>query len=108
MCGKDEALENQRGHGKLRAIRSNAGRIIFSALDDFVTDDNALFRQDGATSHTSRISMDLLRLAFPDRLISRNGDIPWPARSPDLTSPDFFLWDFLKSKVFHSSPPRTL
>jgi len=27
------------------------------------------------------------------------GDIAWPARSPDLTVPDFFLWGFLKVSV---------
>ena len=33
-------------------------------------------------------------------LISRFGDIAWPARSPDLTVPDFFLWGFLNDRVF--------
>jgi len=28
------------------------------------------------------------------------GDIAWPARSPDLTVPDFFLWGFLKDRLF--------
>jgi len=28
------------------------------------------------------------------------GDITWPARSSDLTVPDFFLWGFLKDRVF--------
>jgi hypothetical protein len=28
------------------------------------------------------------------------GDIAWPARSPNLTVPDFFLWGFLKDHVF--------
>jgi len=28
------------------------------------------------------------------------GDIAWSARSPDLTLPDFFLWGFLKNRVF--------
>jgi hypothetical protein len=28
------------------------------------------------------------------------GDIAWPARSPDLTVPDFFLWGFQKDRVF--------
>jgi len=28
------------------------------------------------------------------------GDIAWPARSPELTIPDFFLWGFLKDRVF--------
>jgi len=27
-------------------------------------------------------------------------DIAWPARSPDLTVPDFFLWWFRKDRVF--------
>ena len=33
-------------------------------------------------------------------VISRFGDITWPARSHDLTVPDFFLWEFLKDRVF--------
>jgi hypothetical protein len=28
------------------------------------------------------------------------GDVAWHARSPDLTVPDFFLWGFLKERVF--------
>jgi hypothetical protein len=45
-----------------------------------------------------------LRRLFPQPVISRFGDVPWPLRSPDLTSPDFFLWAYLKSKVY--SPYR--
>ena len=33
-------------------------------------------------------------------VISRFGDIAWPARSPHLTVPDFFLRGFLKDRVF--------
>ena len=33
-------------------------------------------------------------------LISHFGDIAWPAQSPDLTVPHFFLWGFLKDRVF--------
>ena len=28
------------------------------------------------------------------------GDIAWPARSPDFTVPNSFLWGFLKDRVF--------
>ena len=28
------------------------------------------------------------------------GDTAWPARSPQLTVPDFFPWGFLKDRVF--------
>ena len=37
---------------------------------------------------------------FPERLISLRGDLPWPARSPDLTPYDYFLWGYLKSIVY--------
>ena len=34
------------------------------------------------------------------RFIGVGGTVPWPARSPDLTAPDFFLWGYLKQKVY--------
>jgi len=55
------------------------------------------FQQDGATAHTVGISFAAFRRLFPQRVISRFGDVPWPPRSPDLTTPDFFLWAFLPS-----------
>ncbi|KAJ4434068.1 hypothetical protein ANN_16387 [Periplaneta americana] len=39
-----------------------------------------------------------------DRIISRN---LWPPRSPDLTTPDFFLWGYLKDRVY-ATRPQTL
>ena len=62
------------------------------------------FQQDGATAHTARTSMTVLRTMFPGRLISRFGDITWPARSPDLAVPDYFLWGYVKSKVYETRP----
>lgn len=69
--------------------------------------ENAWFQQDGSTSHTARISMTAVRRLFGNRIISRNGDIPWPPRSPDLSACDFFLWGHLKSKVYSSRPATT-
>lgn len=68
---------------------------------------NILFQQDGATAHTANRVMDYLRRKFRGRVISRHGDIAWPARSPDLSVCDFFLWGYLKSKVY-ANKPRTL
>jgi hypothetical protein len=28
----------------------------------------------------------------------------WPPKSPDLTSPDFFLWSYLKDTVYRTNP----
>jgi len=58
------------------------------------------FQQDGATAHTAVSSIAVFRHMFPQRVISRFGDVPWPPRSPDLTAPDFFLWGYLKSKLY--------
>jgi inhibitor of nuclear factor kappa-B kinase subunit alpha len=75
--------------------------VVRPKLDDM---NNAVFfQQDGATCHTSSRSMTLLRELFPQKLISLRGDIGWPARSPDLNPCDFFLWGFLKSRVFSDS-----
>ena len=65
------------------------------------------FQQDGATAHTARASMTAVRAAFPNHVISRFGDLPWPPRSPDLSMCDFYLWGFLKLRVY-AAKPRTL
>ncbi|XP_075149038.1 uncharacterized protein LOC142222673 [Haematobia irritans] len=41
---------------------------------------------------------------FNDRVISRNGDVNWPPRSCDLTPLNFFLWGYLKEKVYVDTP----
>ncbi|GFX66986.1 transposable element Tc3 transposase [Trichonephila clavipes] len=48
------------------------------------------FHQDGATCHTARATIDLLKHAFGDRLISRFGPVNWPPRSCDLTPLDYW------------------
>ena len=67
---------------------------------------NVWVQQDGATAHTVRAAMAVVRAMFPDRLISQCGDVPWP-QSPDLSMCDFFLWGYLKSRVYEGKP-RTL
>ncbi|KAA5634671.1 hypothetical protein F3G63_34680 [Pseudomonas aeruginosa] len=62
------------------------------------------FQQDGATSHTSNTAMPVIRQLFPGKVISKRGDISWPPRSPDLTPMDFFLWGYLKAKVYDTNP----
>ncbi|GFX36985.1 uncharacterized protein TNCV_1174871 [Trichonephila clavipes] len=57
------------------------------------------FQQDGATCHTARATIDLLKDTFGDRLISRVGPVNWPPRSCDLTPLDYFLWDYVKILV---------
>ncbi|GFW14064.1 putative transposable element [Trichonephila clavipes] len=65
------------------------------------------FQQDGATCHTARAPIDLLKDTFVDRLISRFGPVNWPPRSCDLTPLDYFLWGYVKSLVY-AVKPQTL
>ena len=63
-----------------------------------------LFQQDDATPHTSNESLAWLRQRFLDRLISRRFDPEWSPHSPDLKPPDFYLWGYLKDRVFGNNP----
>ncbi|KYM95854.1 hypothetical protein ALC62_13505, partial [Cyphomyrmex costatus] len=41
---------------------------------------------------------------FAHRWIGRRGYIEWPPRSPDLTPLDYFLWGYLKDRVYATKP----
>ncbi|GFV32474.1 uncharacterized protein TNCV_1677601 [Trichonephila clavipes] len=69
--------------------------------------DELWFQQDGATCHTARATIDLLKDMFGDRLISRFGPVNWPPRSCDLTPLNYFLWGYVKSLVY-ADKPQTL
>ncbi|GFW50760.1 uncharacterized protein TNCV_3590421 [Trichonephila clavipes] len=66
---------------------------------------NVTFMQDGATSHTANpVKAFLIQTFGEDRIVSRHCRYPWPPRSPDLTPADFWLWGYLKSRVYLSGP----
>lgn len=98
------------GHGNAVTVTSQRCWTTFFTpqLVHYKVDNEIFFQQDGATSHTARVSMNIVNQLFSNHVISRNGDIAWPSRSPDLTACDFFLWGYLKSKVYQDNPPRTI
>ncbi|GFX01899.1 DUF4817 domain-containing protein [Trichonephila clavipes] len=65
------------------------------------------FQQDGATCHSVRATIYLLKHTFGDRLISHFGPVKWPPRSCDLTPLDYFLCSYVKSLVY-ADKPQTL
>ncbi|GFT40611.1 DUF4817 domain-containing protein [Trichonephila clavipes] len=52
----------------------------------------------------ARVTIDLLKDTFGDRLISRFGPVNWPPRSCDLTPLDYFLWGYVKPLVYADKP----
>ena len=66
--------------------------------------DDVYFQQDSVTCHTNGETIGLLREKFRGRVISRNGDYNWLTRSCDLTPLKFFLWSYVKDKVYADAP----
>lgn len=72
-----------------------------------------IFQQDGAPPHWSLTVRSYLNNLLPQRWIGRACDddltlLTWPPRSPDLTPCDFFLWGYVKDRVFVQPMPNTL
>lgn len=82
------------------------GNIYLDMLENFAVPQIAamqptiIFQQDGAPPHWSLEVRKFLNDTFPHRWIGRGGPIPWPPRSPDITPLDFFLWGYVKDRVY--------
>lgn len=87
--------ENLNQHSYLEMLQN----FLLPSLDQEELQ-HIYFQQDGCPAHSTFIIRDFLNLHFPERWIGRHGPIHWPARSPDLTPMDFFLWGYLKQKVY--------
>lgn len=62
------------------------------------------YQHDGCPAHNDLRARRLLNRKFPGRWIGRGGPVRWPARSPDLTPMDFFLWGAVKDAVYQHAP----
>ncbi|GFS84479.1 putative DD41D transposase [Trichonephila clavipes] len=102
-------FKNDEGHN----VTVNGDRYRAMIINFFIPELNnhdvqeLWFQQDGATCHTARVTIDLLKDTFGDRLISRFGPVNWPPRSCESTPLDYFLWGYVKSLVY-ADKPQTL
>lgn len=62
------------------------------------------YQHDGCPAHYSQAAREILNRVYGDHWIGRGGPTPWPARSPDLTPLDYFLWGSMKEKVYRTAP----
>ena len=72
-----------------------------------------IFQQDGAPPHFHNDVRWYLNKHLPQRWVRHTGCddevlLKWPQRSPDMTPCDFFLWGFVKDRVFVPPLPRDL
>ena len=61
--------------------------------------DNTIFQQDGAPPHYALVVRNKLEEKFGGRVISRGFYNIWPPY-PDLDPCGFYLWGYLKSKLY--------
>ena len=69
--------------------------------------DKLVFGHDGGPPHFALSVRAWLDQKFPGHWLGRRGPQEWPARSPDLTPCDFFLWGWAKEEVYRTKP-RTM
>lgn len=62
------------------------------------------WQQDGAPPHNSNLVTRFLTDRFGVNWIGNQGPVKWPARSPDMSPLDFFLWGHLKQVVYAEKP----
>ena len=91
-------------------VTINTARYIKMLKESFLPDlrrqrytlRDTYFQHDNATPHTANATLDYLESKFQkEKIISKS---LWPPRSPDITPLDFFVFGFLKSKVFQNGP----
>ena len=62
------------------------------------------FQQDGAACHTANEAMDVLEGMFGNNIILCRAALTWPPRSPDLNASGYYLWGYLKERVYINRP----
>ncbi|PNF30892.1 hypothetical protein B7P43_G06172 [Cryptotermes secundus] len=86
--------------------RSNTGNYQADSHD-------FIFQQDGAPPHWHlMVQVFIMKKCPSDGLVGRGPQdlalCAWPARSPDLTVCDFFLWGYVKDHVYVPPLPTNL
>ena len=82
---------------------------IGPALEEVVLEDQMIWYQmDGCPAYNSRLVREYLENAFNGNIIGSRYRIFWPARSPDFSPNDSFLWGHLKSDIYKSATFQNL
>lgn len=80
---------------------------VWPIVSTFENINNLIFLQDGASPHFAFTVRDWLDNHFLRLWLGRSGPHEWPARIPDITSCDFFLWRWANEELYRTKP-RTL
>ena len=76
-------FENEQGEAVTvngDRYRATLNEFLFTKIEEEVIG-NIWFQQDVATCHPAEATLDVLRIVFEDRFISRRTDVVWPPRT---------------------------
>ena len=76
--------------------------MVPPVLDDLRLRRHLWYQLDSAPAHFTLPVCQWLDHHFPGRWIGRGGPAAWRAQSPGLMPLDFFLWSFMKEKVYQT------
>ena len=93
---------NLTGRSYALFLRRHLPRLLEEV--DLHTRQTMWFQQDGHPAHSSNVAVRVLNRTFPNKWIGRRGPHAWPPRSPDLTPLDYFLWGYVKQRVYATEP----
>lgn len=101
LIGPHVLPDNLNGENYLHFLQNDLPELLYEAEVPILnTNRPIIFQQDGCPAHWTLSVREHLNNCFPDSWIGRDGPIPWPARSPDLTPVDFFVWGRAKGLVY--------
>jgi hypothetical protein len=83
-------------------------QFLIPQLDEDNQEGRIHFQQNGAPPYYIEEVPEYFNTRFPGRWIDRGAPIAWPLRSLDLTPMDFFLWVFVKYRVFVTLLPANV
>lgn len=99
VIGPHYLPDNLNGDNYLEFLQTELP-LLLADLPIFSEDRSFVFQHDGCPAHWRITVREYLNDAFPDSWIGRDGPIPWPPRSPDLTPLDFYVWGRAKELVY--------
>jgi transposase len=94
--------ENLNGIRYLNFLQNNVQEFLEELPLDLRV--RAWYQHDGCPAHCARIVSEWLNQNLNNQWIGRFSNNKWPPRSPDMTPLDFFLWGYLKQKVYKNRP----
>lgn len=98
LIGPFELPTRLNGESYLHFLRE----VLPELLEDIPLDirRKMWFMHDGCPAHFSRSVRNFLNETYPQRWIGRGSIVQWPPRSPDLNPVDFFLWGYMKERIY--------